>query len=70
MLRRLGGKTWQRLHRLVSLAAILGCIHYWWLVKSGVLAPLPATLVLAALLVARIMWLMRKRRTTASAKAV
>ena len=53
MLRWLGGKSWQRLHRLVYAAAIAGCIHYWWLVKVGVRAPLPFTLVLTALLLAR-----------------
>ena len=56
MLRKMGGKNWQRLHRLVYVAAAAGCIHYWWLVKSGVRAPLPDTLILTALLLARILW--------------
>lgn len=62
MLRKLGGKNWQRLHRLVYLAGILACIHYWWLVKSGVRAPLPDTLVLTALLLARVVWTVLKQR--------
>jgi sulfoxide reductase heme-binding subunit YedZ len=61
VLRALGGKNWQRLHRLVYAAAILACIHYWWLVKAGVRAPLPDTLVLAVLLLARVWWVARKR---------
>lgn len=38
-IRRLGGKRWQRLHRLVYLTAIAGVIHYYWLVKSDVRLP-------------------------------
>lgn len=53
IMRRMGGKPWQRLHRLVYLAAVLGIVHYWWLVKKGVMAPLRDTLVLTLLLLAR-----------------
>ena len=56
MLRWMGGKKWQRLHRLVYLAAIAGVVHYWWIVKKGVLAPGPDTVVLAVLLLARVVW--------------
>jgi sulfoxide reductase heme-binding subunit YedZ len=52
-IRKLGGKRWQRLHKLVYLAAICGIIHYWWQVKPGVLSPLRLTIVLAILLLAR-----------------
>lgn len=64
VLRWMGGKNWQRLHRLVYVAAAAACIHYWWLVKSGVRRPLPDTLVLAVLLLARVVWLVMKRRRT------
>src|SRR5579871_1064568 len=40
-IRKLGGKPWNRLHKLVYIAAICGVIHYWWQVKPGVLLPLP-----------------------------
>lgn len=53
-IRKLGGKRWQLLHRLVYLAAILGILHFWWLVKPGVLKPLNLTLLLAVLLLARV----------------
>jgi methionine sulfoxide reductase heme-binding subunit len=66
MLRWMGGKNWQRLHRLVYVAAVAGCIHYWWLVKKGVFAPLPMTLVLTALLLARMVWTVVKRRRSVS----
>ncbi|HLH35306.1 MAG TPA: protein-methionine-sulfoxide reductase heme-binding subunit MsrQ [Alloacidobacterium sp.] len=52
-IRKLGGKRWQALHRLVYLAAIAGVVHYWWGVKSGVHTPFAITVVLAVLLLAR-----------------
>ena len=52
-IRALGGKRWNWLHRAVYIAAIAGVVHYWWIVKTGVYAPLEITLVLAALLAAR-----------------
>jgi sulfoxide reductase heme-binding subunit YedZ len=52
-IRKLGGKNWNRLHKLVYLAAICGIIHYWWQVKPGVLSPLNLTIALAVLLLAR-----------------
>ena len=30
----MGGKRWQKLHRLIYITAVLGVIHYYWLVKS------------------------------------
>jgi len=38
-IRRLGGKRWQALHRLVYLTAVCGVVHYYWLVKSDVRKP-------------------------------
>ena len=52
-IRKLGGKNWNRLHRLVYLSAIAGVIHYWWGVKPGVLTPTAITVVLVVLLAAR-----------------
>jgi methionine sulfoxide reductase heme-binding subunit len=52
-IRKLGGRQWNRLHKLVYLAAICGIIHYWWQVKPGVLSPLNLTIVLSVLLLAR-----------------
>jgi sulfoxide reductase heme-binding subunit YedZ len=67
--RRLGGKRWQRLHRLVYFAAIGGVLHYLWLVKKDVTAPLWYGAVLAVLLALRLgPWLARRRaRALASA---
>jgi sulfoxide reductase heme-binding subunit YedZ len=52
-IRKLGGKRWNRLHKLVYVAAVFGVIHYWWQVKPGVLTPITITVILAALLLAR-----------------
>jgi sulfoxide reductase heme-binding subunit YedZ len=38
------------------VAAVLGIIHYWWIVKTGVLDPLKITIVLAIVLLARPLW--------------
>jgi sulfoxide reductase heme-binding subunit YedZ len=40
MIKRLGGKWWQRLHRLVYAIAIGGVVHYLWLVKADIRQPL------------------------------
>lgn len=38
-IRRLGGKRWQMLHRLIYITAVCGVIHYYWLVKSDIRQP-------------------------------
>jgi sulfoxide reductase heme-binding subunit YedZ len=52
-IKRLGGKRWQKLHKLVYLSVCLGIIHYWWQVKQGVLTPMPITLTMTGLFLAR-----------------
>jgi len=60
--RRLGGKRWQALHRSIYLCAILGVIHYYWLVKSDVRKPLFYGFLVGILLLWRITeWLTRRR---------
>jgi sulfoxide reductase heme-binding subunit YedZ len=49
-IRRIGGKRWAMLHRLIYLTAIAGVIHYYWLVKSDVHLPLEYAAVMAILL--------------------
>jgi sulfoxide reductase heme-binding subunit YedZ len=61
-IRKLGGKRWNRLHKLVYVAAVCGVIHYWWQVKPGVLTPLSITLILALLLISRLTWSWSQRR--------
>lgn len=50
MIRRLGAKRWQMLHRLVYLIAVLGVLHYVWLVKKDLTEPLIYAAVLTLLL--------------------
>ena len=55
MMRRLG-RRWQQLHRLVYLIAVLGVIHYLWLVKKDMTEPLIYGGVLMVLLAVRLPW--------------
>jgi methionine sulfoxide reductase heme-binding subunit len=61
MKRRMGGKRWQALHRLIYAAAIAGVLHYWWLVKADVTSPRIYAVVVGALLAFRIWWWARTR---------
>jgi len=49
-IRRLGGKRWQQLHRLIYLSAIAAVIHFWWQVKSDIRKPLLFAIIVAVLL--------------------
>jgi sulfoxide reductase heme-binding subunit YedZ len=62
-IRRLGGRRWNLLHRLIYFGAIAGVIHYVWLVKADLRKPLQYALVLAILLGYRlVVWLAPKVR--------
>ena len=64
-IRRLG-KRWQSLHRLIYVSAILGVIHYWWLVKADISKPEQYAIILAVLLGIRVVIAARKRSQTAT----
>jgi sulfoxide reductase heme-binding subunit YedZ len=49
-IRRLGGKRWSMLHRLIYLTAIAGVIHFLWLVKSDIHLPVEYAVVMTTLL--------------------
>ena len=67
MIRRLGGKRWQMLHRLIYVTAVLGVIHYYWLVKSDVRKPLEYAFLVGVLLAWRLGdWLIGKRKKLAA----
>jgi len=55
MVKRLGGKRWARLHRIVYAAGILGVLHYYMLVKADVRLPLTFAFLLAVLLGFRVL---------------
>jgi methionine sulfoxide reductase heme-binding subunit len=61
-IRRLGGKRWQRLHRLVYVAASAGVLHYLWLVKKDKTFPLIYGVVLLVLLLSRLWWAAERTR--------
>ena len=52
-IKRLGGKRWNQIHKLVYVSVCLGLLHYWWQVKAGVTTPLGITVVMAVLFLAR-----------------
>jgi sulfoxide reductase heme-binding subunit YedZ len=55
-IRRLGGKKWNALHKLVYVSAIGGVVHYYWLVKADVRSPLLYAAIVAVLLGVRLYW--------------
>jgi sulfoxide reductase heme-binding subunit YedZ len=70
MIRRLGGKRWQWLHRLIYLIGPLGILHYWWMKagKNDFEQPILFGAIMGVLLLVRVYWnvlkpRMQKRRT-------
>jgi len=53
-IRRIGGKRWQALHRLIYFSAAAGVIHYIWLVKADLRKPLQYASVMGVLMVYRV----------------
>ncbi len=72
VLRRMGGKRWQLLHRLIYVAGIAAVVHYLWLVKTGNRSPWPDASVLIVLLLARVgfSWNERRKRSLSAGKRV
>ena len=68
-IRRLGGRKWNAVHRLVYLTASLGVAHYWWLVKADVNRPLTYAAVVAVLLGTRVLWNRSRRSVAVPARA-
>lgn len=61
--RRLGGRNWQRLHRLVYAIAVLAVIHFWWqrAAKNDLGEPFVYSLVVGLLLGVRLLrWAQRR----------
>lgn len=62
MMRFLGAR-WKRLHYSAYMIAILGVLHFWWLVKKDIREPLFYAIVLATLLGIRIYYRYRKNNS-------
>jgi methionine sulfoxide reductase heme-binding subunit len=58
-IRRLGGRQWQLLHRLIYVAAVAAVIHFWWLVKADIRRPAFYGVIIAVLLGFRVLWARR-----------
>jgi sulfoxide reductase heme-binding subunit YedZ len=69
MVRRLGARRWQQLHRLIYAIASLGVLHYWWLVKKDITEPVVFALLLGMLLGARLIWRARQPAPVQQASA-
>jgi sulfoxide reductase heme-binding subunit YedZ len=61
MVRRLG-RNWQRLHRLVYVAALAGVVHFAWGQKADIREPLVWGAGLGVLLGIRLVYAVRRRR--------
>lgn len=59
-IRRLGGRRWQALHRLTYASAVLGVVHYWWLVKADLRDPAMYAAIVAVLLGFRLYYWRRR----------
>src|SRR5579863_3423983 len=68
-IRKLGGRRWQLLHRLIYFSAAAGVIHYIWLVKADLKKPLEYAAILAVLIAYRLVTWMTSgpKRNTAIA---
>lgn len=69
MVKRLGGKRWAALHRLIYVIVVLGTIHFWMAVKRDITLPLVFALIFAVLLGYRVATWRRRRSRTATAPA-
>lgn len=68
-IRRLGGRWWNRLHRLVYATAVLGVIHFLWLVKVVQAEQITYAVIVAVLLGLRIWWAITRRMAPATVSA-
>ncbi|HLX11997.1 MAG TPA: protein-methionine-sulfoxide reductase heme-binding subunit MsrQ [Bacteroidota bacterium] len=70
MIKRLGGKRWKALHRLVYVTAMLGVIHYLWLVKADKLHPYTYGAIFSVLLGYRLVdYVIRRNKRNAASPA-
>jgi sulfoxide reductase heme-binding subunit YedZ len=61
MVRRLGYRSWKRLHRLVYVVALLGLVHFVWRVKADLRRPAWFAVAIGALLLARVVTAVLRR---------
>jgi methionine sulfoxide reductase heme-binding subunit len=68
MVRRLGGKRWQLLHKAIYVIAPLGILHFWWMkaAKHDFSQPIVFGVIVLALLAVRLMWARGKAAVAAN----
>ncbi|HWK31211.1 MAG TPA: ferric reductase-like transmembrane domain-containing protein, partial [Terriglobales bacterium] len=64
-IRRLGGKNWNRLHKLIYFTGVMGVIHFWLRVKKDHSEPALYVAILVVLLGMRLIFWVRSRRRAA-----
>lgn len=70
-IRRMGGKRWQKLHRLIYFSAAAGVVHFLWLVKADRSRPIAYGSVLVALLLFRVAgWLLARARAPRTSSGI
>src|SRR5436305_5683471 len=70
-IRRLGGKRWQKLHRLIYFSAASGVIHFIWLVKADLRKPLTYGAIWAVLIAYRMtLWVTARLKSPKKELAV
>ena len=55
-------RNWQKLHYLMYPIAMLGVLHYFWLVKKDITQPVIYTVILTVLLGIRVVWRLQQNR--------
>jgi methionine sulfoxide reductase heme-binding subunit len=67
-IRKMGGKKWNLLHKLIYVSAVLGIIHFWWKVKADHTEPATYGAILGVLLLARVFLWARSSKRPPSAR--
>lgn len=62
MVRRMGARNWQALHRAVYAIGICAVLHFWWMVKLDTTWPKIYALILTLLLGMRLAWRLRSTK--------
>jgi sulfoxide reductase heme-binding subunit YedZ len=60
--KKMMGKKWKKLHRLIYLAAVTGVIHYFWQLKGNLAEPFLYSILVTVLLVFRVVVLIKNRQ--------
>ena len=68
-IKRLGGRNWNRLHKLVYPAGALACLHFYMMRKGVQLEPIVYAIIYSSLLAFRAAYWLRRRTTARTSSA-